>query len=595
MSEIIDEEWDITIPPELPFDEFTWRWASKGSTEGINKKEVLFGVLEVLIKHNGKAHATQDFFNDMEVLENKLDSKIDLKRSVTKNIIENSGQYWKALGLIENNTDGTISVTDFGLSVINENMSGEEFVKWQIENFTLPNIAAEKKSIIDLFTEHNIQIKPLELLIKVLSGIYRHTDDKTAWYITVDELRNIIIPLSINENIKIDSYIEHIFGYRQDKSNYVSWLKFEGRMIREYILFFHNFNVLTEFQTNSDIRYYINDFTIKLIEEYIGKSSSASKTHKKAANTIYFGSPGTGKSNAVDKETKGKNVRKVTFHPEYDYHSFVGGYKPSMDGEKIIYKFVPQIFTNVYVEAWQNPDEHFYLQIEEINRGNCAEIFGDLFQLLDRDNKGSSKYDVDASEELSKYLSEQLDDGNDGISDGKIKLPNNLSIIATMNTSDQSLFPMDSAFKRRWDWEYMRIDYGCDKSNFTLKLDNDNTYEWLKFLKAVNKLIFETTGSPDKQIGNWFVNPTDKIIDEKMFINKALFYLWNDVFKDEDESLFNVGGRTVTYEDFFIDNGTNTELIVKIIDEHLQLENKTVTDSSSETIESGLEESSTPE
>ena len=292
----------------------------------------------------------------------------------------------------------------------------------------------------------------------------------------------------------------------------------------------------------------------------------------RSENTIYFGSPGTGKSNTVDEITNGKKVYKTTFHPEYDYHNFVGGYKPSMDEEnKIIYTFVPQIFTNIYVDAWKNLDEPYYLQIEEINRGNCSEIFGDLFQLLDR------KYSINADEELKKYLITAFGgEEHEGIVDGKIKLPSNLSIIATMNTSDQSLFPMDSAFKRRWDWEYMPINYGCDKSDFTIELNNGNSYEWLEFLEAVNKLIFEVTGSPDKQIGNWFVNATatDKIINEKTFINKILFYLWSDVFKDEDETLFYIDGQMYTYEDFFTKN-ENSELIVKMINEHLELTNQT--------------------
>ena len=311
-------------------------------------------------------------------------------------------------------------------------------------------------------------------------------------------------------------------------------------------------------------------------QEAVPDTDEDEHTGKKGSNIIYFGSPGTGKSNTVDALTKGSNVRKITFHPEYDYHSFVGGYKPSMKDEKIVYKFVPQIFTKIYIEAWQNPTEPYYLQIEEINRGNCAEIFGDLFQLLDRDSYGSSKYDVDASEELLAYLTEELGEGHDGIVNGKIKLPKNLSLIATMNTSDQSLFPMDSAFKRRWDWEYMKIDYDCTVSNFTVKLENGNTYEWLKFLEAVNKLIFETTGSPDKQIGNWFINATNTegIINENTFINKVLFYLWNDVFKDEDESLFDIDGETKTYEDFFVKD-KNSILITKMINEHLGLTNKT--------------------
>jgi len=302
------------------------------------------------------------------------------------------------------------------------------------------------------------------------------------------------------------------------------------------------------------------------------KANDTIYVNRKATNIIYFGSPGTGKSNKIDELTKGTNVRKITFHPEYDYHSFVGSYRPSMNGETIVYKFVPQIFIKIYAEAWQNLDQHYFLQIEEINRGNCAEIFGDLFQLLDRDSDGSSKYAVDPSEELAKYLLEELGANHGGISNGKIKLPKNLSLIATMNTSDQSLFPMDSAFKRRWDWEYMKIDYNCTLSNFTIQLNNGKSYEWLKFLKAVNKLIFETTGSPDKQIGNWFVNATytGNIIDEKTFINKVLFYLWNDVFKDEDESLFNIDGETRTYEDFFTKN-EDSNLIIGMINELLKL------------------------
>lgn len=305
--------------------------------------------------------------------------------------------------------------------------------------------------------------------------------------------------------------------------------------------------------------------------EYEDSENTTSK------NIIYFGSPGTGKSNTVDKITKNKKVRKTTFHPEYDYLNFVGGYKPSMDKDNnIIYTFVPQIFTNIYIEAWQNLDDDYYLQIEEINRGNCAEIFGDLFQLLDRQGNGESKYSIDVDEELKKYLISKLGKGHEGIADGKIKLPSNLHIIATMNTSDQSLFPMDSAFKRRWDWEYMPINYNCDKSNFIIKLNNGNIYEWLHFLKTVNKIILEITGSPDKQMGNWFINATNsnKIIDEKTFINKVLFYLWNDVFKDEDESIFNIEGQIFTYEDFFVKN-ENSTLIVKMFDEHLKLINKT--------------------
>ncbi len=296
-----------------------------------------------------------------------------------------------------------------------------------------------------------------------------------------------------------------------------------------------------------------------------------------AQNTIYFGSPGTGKSKKVSDITVGNNVIQVTFHPEYDYSCFTGGYKPIMnESESIEYKFVPQAFVNAYVRAWDNyvstkETQHFFLQIEEINRGNCAEIFGDLFQLLDRDSAGNSKYSVDASEELKKYLVKKFGDpAHKGIVNGKLCLPPNLSLIATMNTSDQSLFPMDSAFKRRWNWEYVPIDYNCSESNFKIKLNSGLEYSWLEFIKSVNQNIYEVTQSQDKQVGNWFVCPEDKIISEKELLNKVFFYLWNDVFKDEDDSIFNVDGRVVSYEEFFHNNQANN-LLTSILENNLKL------------------------
>lgn len=307
---------------------------------------------------------------------------------------------------------------------------------------------------------------------------------------------------------------------------------------------------------------------------------TVSTTSQDVNNVIYYGSPGTGKSHRADIETNGKDVQKVTFHPDYDYHSFVGGYKPTMDEDKIAYKFVPQIFTKIYVDAWKNlvsadDTKPFYLQIEEINRGNCAEIFGDLFQLLDRDKDGFSKYEVTAEEELCKYLlSEKGFGGNHpGIENGKLRFPNNLKIIATMNTSDQSLFPMDSAFKRRWDWIYVPIDTDCKYSDFTIQLDNDKAFKWLSFLKVINEEIFEITKSQDKQIGNWFIDAQNsgKIITESTFVNKVVFYLWNDVFKDEENTIFkSVDGKNLTYTSFF-ENGTSNNLVSYILEERLKL------------------------
>lgn len=244
---------------------------------------------------------------------------------------------------------------------------------------------------------------------------------------------------------------------------------------------------------------------------------------------IFYGSPGTGKSREVENRTQGHSKTRTTFHPETDYHSFVGSYKPVMNGSNIEYKFVPQAFTKAYCEALKNPNEPHFLIIEEINRGNCAQIFGDIFQCLDRDETGKSKYEVDCNEDLANYLKEVFT-GTDIVTD-KIILPNNLYILATMNTSDQSLFPMDSAFKRRWDWEFVPINY--EDANSLNIVIGDSIYNWGNFIEIINPKIKELTGSEDKQLGNRFVNPKDGNITFDQFRSKVLFYLWSEVYKDE--------------------------------------------------------------
>lgn len=251
--------------------------------------------------------------------------------------------------------------------------------------------------------------------------------------------------------------------------------------------------------------------------------------------TIYFGAPGSGKSHMVAQdlsEVKEENIFRTTFHPDYDYASFVGCYKPEMEGGKIKYAFTPQVFTNAYVRAWEHTDEDVYLVIEEINRGNCAQIFGDLFQLLDRKDDGTSEYPIHADNDLAIYLQDTLsDDAKQGIAEGKLCLPANLHIIATMNTSDQSLFPMDSAFKRRWDWEYIPIDYSDEvKSGQFVITINDKNYKWVTFLDAVNRHIRDLTHSEDKQMGNFFIKNS---IEKEAFKSKVMAYLWHEVCKDE--------------------------------------------------------------
>ncbi len=332
---------------------------------------------------------------------------------------------------------------------------------------------------------------------------------------------------------------------------------------------------------------------------------------------IFFGAPGTGKSFKVNEAVQNQQVFRTTFHPDYDYAQFVGAYKPKKEGNAITYSFVPQVFAKAYATAWKlylqrdsrlrgNDDKNgendsgkdiqVYLVIEEINRGNCAQIFGDIFQLLDRDSEGFSQYSIDADCDFAEWLKEDSilktiwSEYETKVGDGKLKLPPNLNILATMNTSDQSLFPMDSAFKRRFDWEYVPIkyakdsDYGDDWKADEFKIViGDSMYMWLDFLKKVNADIYDATQSEDKQMGEFFIKPKsdDLKIAFNEFRSKVLFYLWDSVYKDETERQavfhFPYGDgdgkiNSVTFQSLF---GKDAEAIVNKIMENLKVEKVT--------------------
>lgn len=411
-------------------------------------------------------------------------------------------------------------------------------------------------------------------------------------------------------------------------------------------------------------------------------SNDQNDASKHSWNKIFYGVPGTGKSHIVKERTDRQEVIRTTFHPDTDYSTFVGCYKPTMKSKepiydleqlkekllkiknsespcdylkfgtkyweslkklsnndikdlstacgikdmsdeiskgiaigqeflnyaedgKIVYSFTPQAFIKAYVKAWKfyaiaanegKKPEKQYLIIEEINRGNCAQIFGDLFQLLDRDDTGFSKYHITPDEDIKKYLETVFNIKNfdtkkmvylnapdiygtnySGETAVKIRngeilaLPPNLYIWATMNTSDQSLFPMDSAFKRRWEWECVPIDYNNpDSAKFTITI-GDKNYNWHEFLKAVNEKIVKATDSEDKQMGNFFVNSN---VSERQFVDKVMFYLWNDICKEEfhtNNNLFRYysdNGKTDTAEFSFNDlfGSNSTHLLQKFMD-----------------------------
>ena len=410
---------------------------------------------------------------------------------------------------------------------------------------------------------------------------------------------------------------------------------------------------------------------------------------------IFYGAPGTGKSNKIKEEVDnlGRIHFRTTFHPDSDYSTFVGCYKPKShkknmlngnginetqllssffdsnspkynrmnkarylyealvhtkdirdlgldaqtvadklnakgfsgcaytteatcmyniydwlkeDGyiveNKITYEFTPQAFLKAYTEAWmhQATGDPVYLIIEEINRGNCAQIFGDIFQLLDRDEQGFSRYEISPDSDIQDYIgslglnisgivNSEGKDVSAEIASGEIlKLPDNLYIWATMNTSDQSLFPIDSAFKRRWEWKYIKIKEGKDENGNKLdwkidvKIDEEgNLLPWWEFIQKINEIIASMTSSADKQLGYFFCK-ADKggKISAETFVSKVIFYLWNDVFKDygfEDASLFRYTNKEgtecdLTFPDFYDEDGEKvdadrlTDFLKKVMD-----------------------------
>ena len=385
-----------------------------------------------------------------------------------------------------------------------------------------------------------------------------------------------------------------------------------------------------------------------------GNPAESSRTENHLLKTtglqqIYYGAPGTGKSKAINDLTFGESVIRTTFHPDSDYASFVGTYKPiteevvlrDSNGKKVIdeetgkvvkedriaYKFIPQAFLEAYVEAWKKlgSSKKQFLIIEEINRGNCAQIFGDQFQLLDRNEYGFSDYPIVADKDMQKYLEKEFagweitnkDEINQLYGEAnmvnlimkgeRLVLPSNLYIWATMNTSDQSLFPIDSAFKRRWDWKYVPIREGRDKET-NAKLNwyintCDKQYDWWSFISKVNKLIGSLTNSEDKKLGYFFCKAKDGEIDADLFVSKVIFYLWNDVFKDygfDDKDFQDEEGKILSFDRFYEDkNGTtyvdiaNVELFLDNLGVEKASFNKEEDVDDDDSIEEEVEDSST--
>lgn len=521
----------------------------------------------------------------------------------------------------------------------------------------------------------DFQICPFMFLFKILLLI---GDVTNSYKISISEFKLFVATAQKwNEYFEV---VESIIRYRNDM-NYRSQCDKNNSKVADV-----RYNVLAQNHSQLEVTsngIAIRDGEVKNIRKKVAEYELSENIQSaediytaisfisEPNQVIYFGAPGTGKSHTVNDYTKNlpeDNVFRTTFHPDSDYSTFVGAYKPSMKSvgrkqtildydnlvdrfkeyltadsniiractkfgfdyhdsivtmqennahtilvlvtdayksgtaydmqvragmsvyetsyretnngdEKIVYSFVPQAFTKAYIRAWQTK-EPVFLVIEEINRGNCAQIFGDLFQLLDRKNN-ISEYPIKPDHDLGSFINGEFEkygcvaDKDSAIYKGEILcLPANLYIWATMNTSDQSLFPMDSAFKRRWEWRYVKI---TKPEHIEWYLPYNNI-KWWDFIEKINAIISKMTNSADKQLGYFFVKSEDNSkITYENFVSKVCFYLWNDIFKtyamDEVEnSLFKStkkqkdGGMpcNLTFSDFFDD------ITGKVIDDVVQ-------------------------
>lgn len=390
-------ENQYSLPPIKPFDSFKWRWAVTTPSESINSEDIILGVLKILVKHNGNRHATNEFKNDLHQLQTSINAPIDLAkldRDINKNIIENSGQYWKALGLLNTTSDGTISVSDLGLKWASGEISNLDFIRHLYDNFKLPNQNIENADVVEQWNNAGLEIFPIKLLFETLFAITEKSISPSDSYITPDELKNIVVPLSIINGITPEFIANKILEYRSNEEIISGWPDCtpgdnDFRMLKEYLIFLANFDFLNCVELKDKTkRYYLNEKSFNLLRKMpkaksdMGDSeTSTSKKSKYPLNQILYGPPGTGKTYNVinhalsiiknksvddiprellkaefdDLVNKGQ-IQFVTFHQSYSYEEFVEGIKPVVNTNgNVEYHIIDGIFKKICNQA-KKPD-----------------------------------------------------------------------------------------------------------------------------------------------------------------------------------------------------------------------------------------------
>ena len=275
--------------------------------------------------------------------------------------------------------------------------------------------------------------------------------------------------------------------------------------------------------------------------EYLAAKEETVPRIKGAENVLLYGVPGVGKSHEIQTKycDDPERMERVVFHPDYTYSDFVGQILAKVENDKLKYEFTAGPFTTLLAKAWNNPGKEYYLVIEEINRGNAPAIFGEIFQLLDRKTEDSHRYDPSEYGE-SEYPITNSDIATAvfGDPEEKIRIPSNMWILATMNTADQNVFTLDTAFQRRWKLHHMKNDV-MSAGHSKTKIEGSEI-EWGTFASVINEMVtdysLEMMSSEDKRLGAYFVKKNE--LSEEEFPEKVLKYLWDDAFKMKKDAVF---------------------------------------------------------
>ena len=388
---------------------------------------------------------------------------------------------------------------------------------------------------------------------------FKEIKDKFKNWLEIGEYSELTVRNYIYQLVNIGKFIE--FNKKYDNNIFKVTNISEYEIIKKYIINHEKFEELN-LKSNRGLksaldRYgeFLSEMNEENVQEEVFETNYMTKLNTKFdRNRILFGAPGTGKSYTLNKEKtdllkNGGEFERVTFHPDYSYAHFVGTYKPvSNESGEISYEYVPGPFMRTYVAAMKSANSDnpkpYLLIIEEINRANVAGVFGDVFQLLDRNSENISEYPIQTSEDMRKYLAKEL--GGASALYTEIKIPDNMFIWATMNSADQGVYPMDTAFKRRWNFTYLGIndnEEGILGKEISLGSgDYERKVEWNELRKAINiELLEECKVNEDKLLGPYFAAKNCLDVNEKfveVFKNKIIMYLFDDAAKHKRSVIF---------------------------------------------------------